>query len=58
MLHIGHTGHLDAKVVHDKAKSDVASHVLPQTRCVLTLIVASDSKAFFEEFICKDASLR
>ncbi len=58
MLHVGHTGHLDAKVVHDKAQSDVASHVLPQTRCVLRLKVASDGKAIFEEFICEDASLR
>ena len=57
MLHVGHTGHLDARVVHDEAKSDVASHVLPQTRCVLRLKVASDGEVVFEEFICKDASL-
>ncbi len=57
MLHVGHTGNLNAKVVHDKAQSDVASHVLPQTRCVLRLKVASDGEVFFEEFICKDASL-
>jgi hypothetical protein len=48
MLHVGHTGHLDAKVVHDEAKSDFAPHVSPQTRCVLTLIVAFDGKAFFK----------
>ncbi len=57
MLHVGHIGYLGLKVVHDKAKSEVASHVLPQTGCVLTLKVASEGKAFFEEFICKDASL-
>jgi hypothetical protein len=37
-----------SKVVHDEAKSDVVPHVLPHTRCVLTLIVAFDGKAFFE----------
>jgi hypothetical protein len=57
MLHVGHAGHFDAKVVNDKAEGDVTPHVMPQSRCLLTLIVASDGKAFLKEFVCKDASL-
>jgi hypothetical protein len=57
MFHVGHTGHFDAKVVNNKAECDVMPHVTPQTRHVLTLIEASDGKAFFVDFICKDASL-
>jgi hypothetical protein len=57
MLHDGHAGCFDAKIVDDKAEGDVTPHVMPQTWHVLTLIVASDGKAFFEEFVCKDAGL-
>jgi hypothetical protein len=57
MFHVGHAGCFDAKVINKKAEGDVTSHVMPQPRCVLALIVASDGKAFFDEFICKDAGL-
>jgi hypothetical protein len=45
------------KIVDDKAEGDVTPHVMPQSRRVLTLIVASDGEAFLEEFVCKDAGL-
>jgi hypothetical protein len=57
MFHVGHAGLHDAKVGDDKAKGDVTSHVMPKSRHVLTLIIASDGKAFLEEFVCKDAGL-
>ena len=57
MLHVGHAGHFDAKVVNDKAEGDVTPHVMPQSRHVLTLIVASDGKAFLEKFVPEDAGL-
>jgi hypothetical protein len=57
MFHVGHAGHLDAKVVDDKAKSDVTPHVMPKSRRVLTLIIASDGGAFLEEFVPMDAGL-
>jgi hypothetical protein len=57
MFHVSHTGHFDAKFFDNKAKGDVMPHVTPYIRCVLTLIVASDGKALFKEFICKDAGL-
>jgi hypothetical protein len=57
MFPVGHAGHLNAKVVNNKVEGDVTPHVMPQSRRVLTLIVASDGKAFFGEFVCKDAGL-
>ncbi len=48
MFHVSHAGHLDAKVVDDKEKGDVRPHVTPKSRCVLTLIIASDGEAFLE----------
>ncbi len=45
------------KIVDDKAEGDVTPHVMPKSRCVLTLIVASDGKVFIKEFVCKDAGL-
>jgi hypothetical protein len=57
MFHVGHAGRLDAKVVYDKAKGDVTPHVMPKSRRVLTLIIASDGEAFLEEFVCEDANL-
>ncbi len=57
MFHVGHAGPHDAKVGNNKAKGDVTSHVTPKSRHVLTLIIASDGKAFLEEFVCKDAGL-
>ncbi len=57
MFHVSHAGRLDAKVVDDKAEGDVMPHVVPQSRCVLTLIVASDGKAFLVEFVCEGAGL-
>jgi hypothetical protein len=57
MFHVGHASCFDAKIVDDKAEGDVTPHVTPQTRHVLTLIVASDGEAFLKEFICKDADL-
>jgi hypothetical protein len=57
MFYVGHAGPLDAKVVNDRAKSDVTPHVRPKSRCVLTLMIASDGNAFLEEFVCEDASL-
>ncbi len=57
MFHVTHAGCLDAKVVNIKAEGDVMPHVMPQSRHVLTLIVASDGKAFLEEFAPKDAGL-
>jgi hypothetical protein len=56
MFLVGHAICFDAKVVNDEAKGDVTPHVTPQTRHVLTLIVALDGKAFFEEFVRKDAT--
>ncbi len=32
-------------------------HVMLKSGHVLTLIIASDGKAFLEEFVCKDAGL-
>jgi hypothetical protein len=32
MFHVGHAGHLDAKVIDNKAKNDVTPHVTPQSR--------------------------
>jgi hypothetical protein len=57
MFHVSCAGCLDAKVVDDKAEGDVKPHVTPQSRHVLTLIVASDGKAFLKEFVPKDAGL-
>ncbi len=57
MFHVGHAGRLDAKVVYDRAKSDVMPHVMPKSRCVLILMIASDGKAFLKEFVCEDTSL-
>jgi hypothetical protein len=57
MFHVSRAGYFDAKVVGNKAEGDVTPHVTPQSRRVLTLIVASDGKAFLEEFVCKDAGL-
>jgi hypothetical protein len=57
MFCVGHAGHLDAKVVNNKTKGDVMPHVMPKSRHMLTLIIASDDKAFLEEFVCKDADL-
>jgi hypothetical protein len=57
MFHVGHAGCFDAKVVIDKSEGDVTPHVMPQSRRVLILIVASDGKAFLKDFICKDAGL-
>jgi hypothetical protein len=57
MFHVSHAGRFDATVVNNKAEGDVMSHVRPQSRRVLTLIVASDGKAFLKEFVCKDAIL-
>jgi hypothetical protein len=57
MLHVGHTGYLDAKAITDKAKGDVMLHVMPKARRVLTMLIVSDGKAFLEEFVCKDAGL-
>jgi hypothetical protein len=57
MLHVGHAGCLDAKIVNNKAEGDVTPHMTPQARRVLTLIVASDGEAFLEKFVCKDAGL-
>jgi hypothetical protein len=57
MFNVSHAGCLDAKVVDDKAKGDVIPHVMPKSWRVLTLIIASDGKAFLEEYVCKDASL-
>jgi hypothetical protein len=45
------------EVVDNEAKGDVTPHVMPYTRRVLALTVASDGKVFFEELICKDAGL-
>ncbi len=56
MFHVGYAGHLDAKVVGNKAEGDVTPHVMTQSRHVLTLIVASDGKVFLEEFVCKDGA--
>jgi hypothetical protein len=57
MFHVGHAGCLNAKVINDKAKGDVTPHGTPKARHVLSLIIASDGKAFLKEFVCKDASL-
>jgi hypothetical protein len=57
MFHVGHAGHLDAKVVNNKAKGDVMPHVMPKSRCVLTLIIASDGEVFLKEFVREDAGL-
>jgi hypothetical protein len=57
MFHVGHADCLDAKVLNDKAKGDVTSHVMPKSRHVLTLKIASDGEAFLEEFVHKDAGL-
>jgi hypothetical protein len=57
MFQVSHAGCLDAKVVNNKAGGDIMPHVMPQTKRVLTLIVAFDGEVFFEEFICKDAGL-
>jgi hypothetical protein len=57
MIHVGHAGHLDAKVVDNKAKGDVTPLVTPKSRRVLPLMIASDSEAFLEEFVHKDAGL-
>jgi hypothetical protein len=57
MFHVGHAGRLDAKVANNKAKGDVMPHVMPQSRRVLILIIASDGKAFLKEFVRKDAGL-
>jgi hypothetical protein len=53
MFHVRHAGPLDAKV----GNNNVMPQVMPKSRHVLTLIIASDGKAFLEEFVCKDASL-
>ncbi len=45
------------KTFINKAEGDVIPHVMPQSRCVLTLIVASDGKAFLDKFVPKDAGL-
>ncbi len=57
MFHVGHAGCLDAKAVDDKAEGDVMPHVPPQSRRVLTMIVASDGEVFLEEFVCEDTCL-
>ncbi len=57
MFHVGYAGHLDAKAVNNKANGDVTSHVMPKTRRVLTLIIASDGEEFLKEFVCKEAGL-
>ena len=57
MFCVGHACCVDAKVVDENAGGDVMPHVMPQSRHVLTLIVASDGKAFLKEFVCKDAGL-
>jgi hypothetical protein len=57
MFHVSHAGCLDAKDINNKAKGDDMLHVMPKSRCVLTLIIASDGKVFLEEFVCKDAGL-
>jgi hypothetical protein len=57
MFHVGYAGCLDDKVVNNKEEGDVMPHVMPQSRRVLTLIVASDGKVFLKEFVRKDASL-
>jgi hypothetical protein len=57
MFHVGHAGCLDAKVVNDKAKGDVTPHVTPKFMHVLTLIIASDGKAFLKECVHKNAGL-
>jgi hypothetical protein len=58
MFHVNHAVLFDAKVINDMAEGDVMPHVTPQSRHVLTLIVASDGEAFLKEFICEDAGLR
>jgi hypothetical protein len=57
MFHVGHADPLDAKVVSDKARGDVTPHVMPKSRRVLTLIIASDGMAFLKEFVRDDAGL-
>jgi hypothetical protein len=57
MFHVSHADRFDSKVVNNKAEGDVMPHLTPQSRHVLTLIVASDGEAFLEEFIQEDASL-
>jgi hypothetical protein len=57
MFHVSHAGHLDAKVVNDKAIGDVTPHVTPKARRVLSMIIAFDGKAFLKEFVRKDAGL-
>jgi hypothetical protein len=48
MFHGSHTGCFDAKVVINQAEGDVMPHVMPQTRRMLALIVASDGRAFLK----------
>ncbi len=43
-----HVGNFDAKVVNHKAESDVLPDVMPETRCVLTLVVPFGGKALFK----------
>ncbi len=43
-----HVGDLDARIVNHQAEGDVLPDMVPETRCMLALVVPFDGKAFFK----------
>ncbi len=43
-----HVGDLDAKVIYHKAERDILPDVVPETRCMLALVVPFGGEAFFK----------
>jgi hypothetical protein len=43
-----HVGNLDAKIINHQAEHNVLPDVVPETSCMLALVIPFDGKAFFE----------
>jgi hypothetical protein len=45
------------KIVNNQHEGDRMGEILPQTRCMPTLVISMGEEPFVEEFICQDSSL-
>jgi hypothetical protein len=52
-----HVIDFDAKVINNETNGDGRTHVVPQSKRVLALMVPLGGNLFFQQLVCKNASL-